>query len=227
MKDKVNVQVTTPEFRVSFPVVWEAKAMNDQPGAKKKFSLVGLFDKTDPKVIPGLKEMEAAVAQVLNAKFGDQAKWPRLPNGQLAFRLPFRNGADKTYDGYGPNIIFVSFSTEQKPGIVFPWPGPDGKTPAPLTDPKDFYAGCFARATVNPYYYDKAGNRGVAFGLRNIQKLRDGEAFSGKNAAEKDFDSIETPPAALDAIGGQAAGAQSAVPAQQSAAPTGGLGLGL
>lgn len=237
---KVNLQLTTPEFRTSFPVVFQAKKMDETDvTAKAKFSITMLFDKTNPKVLEGLKAMETAVATVLNAKFGSPDRWPRKGDGTLALRLPFRNGAEKNYDGYGPNIIFVSASSEMKPGLVFSWPGPDGKTPASLTDPKDFYAGCYARATVNPYYYDRKGNKGVAFGLRNIQKLRDGEAFGGGKKAEADFDAIDTPPADLAALdngmnGQQAtatgasmlgATAPAAAPAINAADPLG-LGLG-
>jgi hypothetical protein len=56
---------------------------------------------------------------------------------------------------------------------------------------QDFYSGCYARATITAYGYDKAGNVGVAFGLQNVQKLRDGEAFSGRTAAENDFDAVD------------------------------------
>ena len=31
----------------------------------------------------------------------------------------------------------------------------------------------------------------MAFGLQNLQKLGDGERFSGRTAAEEDFDSVD------------------------------------
>jgi len=55
----------------------------------------------------------------------------------------------------------------------------------------DYYSGCYSRATVTAYGYDKAGNKGVAFGLQNLQKLGDGDRFSGRTAAEDDFDSVD------------------------------------
>jgi hypothetical protein len=55
----------------------------------------------------------------------------------------------------------------------------------------DFYSGCYARATITAYGYDKAGNKGVAFGLQNVQKLADGERFSGRTAAEDDFEAVD------------------------------------
>ncbi len=73
-----------------------------------------------------------------------------------------------------------------KPGLV------DASLQA-IIEPSEFYAGCYARATINAYAYDRNGNRGVAFGLRNIQKIKDGDSFGGGSKAENDFDSIETP----------------------------------
>jgi len=34
------------------------------------------------------------------------------------------------------------------------------------------------------------GKHGVSFGLQNLQKMNDGEPFSGKTKAEDDFESI-------------------------------------
>jgi hypothetical protein len=54
----------------------------------------------------------------------------------------------------------------------------------------DFYPGCYARATVRPFWYDTAGNKGVAFGLQNIQKLADGEPLGGRVVASKEFEPV-------------------------------------
>lgn len=39
--------------------------------------------------------------------------------------------------------------------------------------------------------YNSNGNRGVAAGLGNIQKLKDGEALSSRTNAEDDFEAVE------------------------------------
>ena len=36
--------------------------------------------------------------------------------------------------------------------------------------------------------YEDNGNRGIACGLNNLQKIRDGEPLGGKASAESDFD---------------------------------------
>lgn len=178
-------QVLTPEFRTSFASVFTPRAVLGS--TDPKYFVTMLFSEKDPAVMKGLENMKALVRTVLTEKFGpDQAKWPK------GMRLPFRKGEEKDYEGYGPDVIFVSASSKMKPGLV-------DQNVQPILDQNEFYSGCYARATVTCYYYDKAGNKGVAFGLRNIQKIRDGEPFSGKNKPENDFDALaiteETPAA--------------------------------
>jgi hypothetical protein len=60
--------------------------------------------------------------------------------------------------------------------------GPDRKD--------EFYAGCFARATIRAFAYDKNGNKGVSFALQNVQKLKNGEPFGSKRKAEDDFEAV-------------------------------------
>ena len=60
-----------------------------------------------------------------------------------------------------------------------------------IIEEKDFYPGCYARATVRAFAYDQAGNRGVAFGLQNIQKLADGEPLGGRTKPHDDFEPVD------------------------------------
>jgi len=172
----------TPEFRVSWPDVFVAKAVN--VGDEPKYSITMIFQKeTD---ITPLKQL---VAGVLIEKFGpDRAKWPPK------LRLPFRKGEEKDTDGFGPNTIFCRASSKMKPGLV-------DHNVQPIIQAGEFYGGCYAKATINAFYYDKRGNVGVSFGLQNIQKTRDGEHLSGRNKPEDDFDAI-TPPEGQEQAGG-------------------------
>ena len=49
------------------------------------------------------------------------------------------------------------------------------------------YSGCYARVSINFYAFNSNGNRGIACGLGNIQKVRDGEPLGGKSTASADF----------------------------------------
>lgn len=161
----------TPKFRVSYPSVFEAKSYEDGPA---KYSVVMLFDKkTD------LKELKRAAHNAAIEKFGAKDKWPKN------FRMPFRDGDEDRADTPGyENSIFITASSKQRPGVV------DQQRNQLISD-EDFYAGCYARATLIAFAYDTKGNKGVSFSLQNVQKLADGEKFSGRKSAEDEFDSVE------------------------------------
>ena len=164
-------RITTPKFRASFPNVFMPKAFAE--GQDAKYSIVMLFDKGVD--ISELKKIAKAAAV---EKWGD-----KIPKN---LRTPFRDGDTEKegIDGY-ENTIFISASSKMQPGIV------DHKT-NPILDQGEFYGGCYARATLTAFAYDVAGNKGVSFGLQNVQKLNDGEPFSGRMKAEDDFSPIET-----------------------------------
>ena len=67
-----------------------------------------------------------------------------------------------------------------KPGIV------DADC-QPIIDTSELYSGIYGRASINFYAFNTNGNKGIACGLNNLQKLRDGEPLGGKSRAEDDF----------------------------------------
>ncbi len=162
-------KVTTPEFRVSFPAIFDPEKFEE--GSDPKYAITMLFDKD-----ADLKDLKRIAKAALEDKWPDPKKRPKN------LRIPFRDGAEKDYEGY-EGKIFARASSKMRPGLV------DRNLQA-IIDPNDFYPGCYARATITAFAYDTKGNRGVAFGLSNVQKLRDGESFSGRVRAEEDFDEL-------------------------------------
>lgn len=162
----MSKKIITPQFRVSFPHIMNA-AKNMQ--GNMRYSLVMLFPKSVD--LSKLKEIarEAAVE-----KWGD-----KIPED---LKHPFRDGNSKTYDGY-KDTIFCSTQSVARPGLV-------DENKQTIIAPEDFYAGCYAIATITAYAYDVVGNKGVSFGLQNVMKVKDGEPFSGKSTPQDDFDSI-------------------------------------
>lgn len=64
----------------------------------------------------------------------------------------------------------------------------------PILDASEVYSGCYARVSINFYAFNTNGNKGIACGLGNIQKLRDGEPLGGNRiSAEADFGGFGTP----------------------------------
>lgn len=179
---KEIARVTTPAFRVSFPNVFKPKAAFE--GQDPTYNIQMLFPK-DPetydypekvkKFAGDLKKLKSLANKVKKDKWGD-----KKING---LRSPFRDGDEKEYDGY-KGMDFVNAKSKQKPGIV-------DRANEEIIDPQEFYAGCWARATLVAFAYDTAGNKGVSFGLQNLQFLGDDDAFSGKKNAKDDFEMID------------------------------------
>ena len=48
-------------------------------------------------------------------------------------------------------------------------------------------SGVYGRASITFYAFNSSGNKGIACGLNNLQKIRDGEPLGGKASAESDF----------------------------------------
>lgn len=195
-------KVYSPMFRSSFPWVFEPQPPMEGSTGEPKYSVVMLFDGAAQKSAE-YKAMRDLAHAAARDKFGDKLR----PDGKgwyHGLKNPFRDGAEKSeLEGYGAGVVFVTASSKMRPGMVLK----DGVTHIVSRDvgPDGFYAGCYARASLTAYGYDKAGNKGVAFGLQNIQKLRDGDAFSGRTRAEDDFEAVED--AFGDGDGGEASSA--------------------
>ena len=61
---------------------------------------------------------------------------------------------------------------------------------ANILDRNEVYSGCYARVSLNFYAFNSNGNKGVACGLGNIQKIRDGESLGGRSSATDDFSTV-------------------------------------
>jgi hypothetical protein len=173
--------VITPEFRVSYPNVFEAR-LNDQNN-KMEYTLVALF-KSGEK----LDSLKNLVREEATKLWGaDSKKWPKK------MKSPFRDQAEREKElddgtmvmpeGYSKGAIFINLKSRQQPGLI------DAKR-QPILDPAEFYAGCYARASVTAFAYDVKGNQGVAIWMTNLQKTRDGEPLSGRPKAEDEFSAI-------------------------------------
>ncbi|TXG77611.1 DUF2815 family protein [Candidatus Dojkabacteria bacterium] len=177
------MSVLTPKFRVSYPSVFKPRK-NDLNG-KEEFTLTCLFKKGED-----LSALKNEVQKVIEKKWGaDEALWPK------GLKLPFRDQGEKAKIdpvtrrkilpmGHEEGAIFINLKSTSRPGIV-------DQNRNDIIAESDFYAGCFGRASVSCYAYDQKGNRGVAFGLINLQKLAEGEPLSGRPSPQDDFTAVE------------------------------------
>lgn len=61
----------------------------------------------------------------------------------------------------------------------------------PILDPMECGSGDYCNVSVNFYAFNANGNRGIAAGLGNIQKIKDGERLAGRASAASDFSEVE------------------------------------
>ncbi len=174
-------KIVTPPFRVSFPQVFTPKSF--QEGADPKFSVMAVWDPSDF----GSAE-EAQWAAFLEAIDAASVKKHGKPIADLpaSFRRPFRDGKEKEHlGGFEEGMLFATLSTKVRPGVI-------DRNMQPIIEASDFYAGCYARATVSAYGYDNV-SKGVAVGLHNLQKVGEGEPLDGRTKAEDDFGGGDAP----------------------------------
>lgn len=167
-----TTKVITEKVRFSYAHVWEPSAM--QEGQEKKYSVSLLIKKSDKKT---LDKINAAIQLALEegkSKFG--GKIPKAP------KLPLRDGdLERENDEIYGGCMFVNATSKSKPGLV-------DKNTDPIMDKDEFYSGCYGRASINFYAFSVSGNKGIACGLNNLQKLEDGESLGGgRVSAEEDF----------------------------------------
>lgn len=179
--------VITPMFRGCFVQVFRAKAQKQPDGSfgKAKFSIKAAFP---PDADLSVLKKEASEAAI--AKWGD--KPPRT------LRSPFRlnEELDNPTVGIPDDWIIMTFSAneDRRPGIV------DAKL-QDIIDETEAYSGAWYRCQVRAFAYESAGNKGVSFGLQNVQKMKDGDPLGAGNIpASKAF----------EAFGGGDTGAKSA-----------------
>ena len=159
--------------RFSYLHCWEPAAVN---GGEPKYSVSAIIDKKDTKTINAIK---AAIEQ---AKKDSVSKWGGKVPGNL--HLPLRDGdIDRPDDEAYAGCYFFNANSRQAPQVV------DAKV-QPILDQSEVYSGCYGKISVTFYGYNANGNRGIAAGLGNIQKLKDGESLGGRSAAD-DFQTEE------------------------------------
>ena len=171
-KTKVITGINT---RLSYFHGWEPVSIN---GGAEKYSVSVLIPKNDKATIDAINvAIDAAIEEGI-AKFGG-----KKPN-KAAIKLPLRDGdverEDEAYKGH----YFVNANSNTAPQIV-------DRVVKPILDRSEVYSGCYARVSLNFYAFNSNGNKGVACGLGNIQKVRDGEPLDGRTNAADDFASLE------------------------------------
>lgn len=182
MANKTNAQaqspmkvITGPDTRWSYANVWEAKSIN---GGAPKFSVSLIIPKSDVRTVAKINAAIEAAYREGEAKLkGNGKSVPPL----AAIKIPLRDGdAERPDDPAYANAYFLNANSATAPGVV-------DADRQEILNRSEVYSGVYGRASVNFYAFNSNGNKGIACGLNNLQKIRDGEPLGGKSKAEDDF----------------------------------------
>lgn len=161
--------------RISFANIWEPKSIN---GSEEKYSVSCIIPKSDKKTLERIHKAVEAAKQI-----GISKKWGGKIPANL--KLPLRDGdIDRPDDEAYADAMFLNANSKDAPQIV------DRKV-QPIIDPMECGSGDYCNVSINFYAYNANGNRGVAAGLGNIQKIKGGERLAGKANAASDFTEVE------------------------------------
>lgn len=179
MSNKVNNPmkvITGPDTRWSYANVHEPKSIN---GGTPKYSVSLIIPKSDAKTVAKIQAaIEAAYKEGESKLKGNGRTVPALS----VLKTPLRDGdTERPDDEAYADCYFINANSAAAPGIV-------DADRQPIIDRSEVYSGVYGRASINFYAFNSNGNKGIACGLNNLQKIKDGEPLGGKSRAEDDFE---------------------------------------
>ncbi|MEO2238086.1 DUF2815 family protein [Dorea sp. YH-dor226] len=171
--------ITGVNTRWSYVNAWEPKSIN---GGAPKYSVSLIIPKSDTKTIEKIQAaIQAAYDEGQGKLKGNGKSVPALS----VLKTPLRDGdAERPDDEAYADSYFINANSGTAPGIV-------DADRQPILDHSEVYSGVYGRASINFYAFNSNGNKGIACGLNNLQKIKDGEPLGGKSRAEDDFDTEE------------------------------------
>lgn len=151
-------------------------------GGTPKYSVSLIIPKSDTVTVAKIRAAIQAAYEEGQSKLKGNSKFvPALED----IKTPLRDGdKDRKGDEAYQNSWFVNANSTTKPGVV-------DADRQPILDSSELYSGIIGRASINFYAFNSNGNRGIACGLNNIQKLSDGTPLGGHSRAEDDFADLE------------------------------------
>ena len=176
---KNPTKVVTGVVRLSYANVWEPASIN---GSNPKYSVSLIIPKSDTKTIEKIRAaIQAAYEEGQGKLKGNSKSVPAL----TSIKTPLRDGdLERPDDEAYANSYFVNANSITAPGIV-------DAACQQILDHSEIYSGVYGRASITFYAFNTKTSRGIACGLQNVQKIRDGEPLGGHSRAEDDFATAE------------------------------------
>ena len=167
--------ITGPKTRWSYANVWDPKSIN---GGTPKYSVSLIIPKSDVATVT--KDEAALQAASEDGESKRRGTGTAVPSLKV-LKTPLRDGdLERPDDAAYADSYFINANSASAPGIV-------DADRQPILERSEVYSGVYGRASINFYAFNSNGNKGIACGLNNLQKIADGEPLGGKSRAEDDF----------------------------------------
>jgi hypothetical protein len=172
-------RITTGKVRLSFPHLFAPHAIGE---SDPKYSVMLLIPKGDTATMTAMREAEKEAAEI-----GKSSKF----NGKIPSNLAsiIKDGdEDGTAEDYperaGHYYCTVSSNPQYKPGVV-------DRRVQEIVDQSEVYSGVYAKVSLTAFPYNTNGNKGISFGLNNVQILGGGDSLAGGKRADEEFSVVE------------------------------------
>jgi len=167
--------ITGKDTRWSYCNAWEPKSIN---GGTPKYSVSLIIPKKDTVTVSKIQAaIQAAYEEGSGKLKGNGKSVPALST----IKTPLRDGdVERPDDEAYKDSYFINANSATAPGIV-------DADRQEIIDHSEVYSGVYGRASISFYAFNSSGNRGMACGLNNLQKIRDGEPLGSRARAEDDF----------------------------------------
>lgn len=175
---KTDTNIRIGECRFGYVNMLTPKA---NKAGEMKYSLQILIPKANTQAKQFIDEAIEAAKQK-----GVYTRWNGKMPVPAKLKLPLRDGDeeypdDDTYKGMW--FMNASSSEKNKPGVRVL---ENGQMYEAL-DTDDCYSGMWGAVTVNMYPFNNDGSTGIAVGVNNLLKTRDGDRLAGGTSADSDF----------------------------------------
>jgi hypothetical protein len=167
--------ITGKDTRWSYCNAWEPKSIN---GGTPKYSVSLIIPKKDTVTV---RKIQAAIQAAYEEGSGKLKGNGKSVPALSTIKTPLRDGdVERPDDEAYKDSYFINANSATAPGIV-------DADRQEIIDHSEVYSGVYGRASISFYAFNSSGNRGIACGLNNLQKIRDGEPLGSRVRAEDDF----------------------------------------
>jgi len=166
-----NARIVLKNVRFAYCHVFEKDQLNEKYSARIIL----------PKDHPQVAEVKAAIKAAAMAGAG------RLAGKQVRISDVLHDGDIEAKSEEFAGAYYLNAKSKNKPGVVKANTTGMGGKVVEITDPEEFYSGCWGHASIAFFAFNTGVKAGLGCALNNVMKTKDGDYLGGRSSAESEF----------------------------------------